>query len=238
MPAEPIEGRDDSVLVAYGSYHVSFLLGAGALAVCLLAGFHYVLVEHSRLPGIGLNVLGQAERQMAQGDYEGALQQYRMAARISPWDRGTAERLARAMSSRGTSDAEAAAWRAVLVLDARNVEALLKVGQSLARAGRQEEAVDRFVQARALAPENVDIALSLGNALIDQGRSAAAVEAYRRALPQHASNAVLHNALGIAWVHEGRFDDAIAEFVTAASLSADPDIAENLERARRGIGPS
>ena len=50
--------------------------------------------------------------------------------------------------------------------------------------------------------------------------------------------APLRNALGIAWVHEGRFDEAIAEFATATSLSNDPDIAENLARARRGIGPS
>jgi tetratricopeptide (TPR) repeat protein len=242
MPVHPTEAARDGARRTYDGYHIAFVLGAGLFAACLVAGFRYTLVEHSALPSVRLNAFDQAERQMGRGETGRAVQQYRMAARISPWDLETALRLARVASTAGTPQAEAAAWRSVLALDARNVEARLRLGQSLARAGQAQEAVEQLVQARALAPEHLDIALSLGDTLLDQGQPGAALEAYRRALPRHDASAELHNALGIASARAGRYDDAVAEFSVATRLSPDRSIAENLERARaegvRAKGPS
>jgi Flp pilus assembly protein TadD len=216
----------------YDGYHLVFLLGVGLFLVCLVVGLGYSLAWRHRLPGIGFNLFAQADDMMARGESNRALQEYRTAARISPWDRDPATRLARALGSAGSPDAALAAWRSVIAIDSHSAEATLRLGQGLARAGRFEEAADRFAQTLVITPGNLDNILGLGDALLDQGQTAAAVEAYRRGLPRHASSAVLHNALGIAWTKAGRFDEAVVEFAAAATLSSDPTIAANLARAR------
>jgi tetratricopeptide (TPR) repeat protein len=120
-------------------------------------------------------------------------------------------------------DAEAA-YRQVLALDPRHVEALNNLGTVLQAQGQFVAAAACLERALALAPEVGVLHFNLANALRSSGDDTRAMAAYRRALILLPNFAACHNNLGQLQLEAGDRDAAQRSFEEAAG--ANPDYAD------------
>lgn len=91
------------------------------------------------------------------------------------------------------------------------------------RAGRREEAIAAFQEARSLDPENAEILSNLGAALLSAGRVEPAEEPLRRALRLDDGFAPARANLGAMLLLKGESEEALKQLEAAAKL--DPNLA-------------
>ncbi len=92
------------------------------------------------------------------------------------------------------------------------------LGNTLAEAGRADEAVAHFEAALKLRPDYPLAESNLGDQLNKLGRSTEAIPHLERALQREPNYAGAHNNLGIAFMATGRAAEGMVEFSTALRL--------------------
>ena len=98
---------------------------------------------------------------------------------------------------------------------------LLDLGKELARSGRNEAAIDCYVEALAIDPHYDKAHYELGVVLTACGRPDEAVEHYREVLKTDPRDAPTHNNLAVLLVAQGRLDEALTHY--RAALEGEPD---------------
>ena len=112
-----------------------------------------------------------------------------------------------------------------------NSMAITVLGSELARAGRLEEAIERYKTALSYQPDLPEAHFFLGNALEQQGHLEEATREYESALHSAGLRAQVHVRLGVVFARQDRVADAIRHYTEA--LRWDPDLVlahQNLAR--------
>ena len=98
------------------------------------------------------------------------------------------------------------------------------LGNTLAAAGRIDEALDEHAKAVQTGPNRPESYNDLGNALRAAGRLDDAIKAYEMAIRVYAGYPLGHRNLGVALGEKGRMSEAIREFGEAVRLKPhDPE---------------
>jgi Flp pilus assembly protein TadD len=129
------------------------------------------------------------------------------------------------LEARGTRNYLAAAWvdteslfRYMIQYAPRSPTLHSHLGNTLAAAGRIEEALDEHAKAVQVGPNRPEAYNDLGNALRAAGRLDDTVNAYAMAIRVSPNYALGHRNLGVALGEKGRMTDAIKEFGEAVRL--------------------
>jgi Flp pilus assembly protein TadD len=109
-------------------------------------------------------------------------------------------------------------------------EAQNKVGETLARRGKLDEASVAFREAIRLNPDNALYHHNLGSALFAKGDMDQAIRAYKEAIKRKPAFAAAHVNLGHSLMRCGKLDQAVTAFKDSIRLK--PDLAE----AQGGLG--
>ena len=159
-------------------FFVTSLLFFALLGASLI----YRLGQDRKAPGLALNYLEDADRLLAAGDYQGALEQYRIVSRIAPDDDRTWLRIGVAARSAGRADEAAAAFTRLLRLGAQRAIAHQMLGTIYLEQQRIEESIRHSRAAIALQPRFALAYSNLATALLRKGDTSAAIANYREAL--------------------------------------------------------
>jgi tetratricopeptide (TPR) repeat protein len=116
-----------------------------------------------------------------------------------------------------------ALWEHALEVTAGNHRAESNLAHALARQGRLDEAVARYVAALRIEPDFAEAHNNLGLVLADQGKVGEAMSHYSEALRVLPDYLEAHNNLGVALMGGGRDTEAIRHFSEAVRI--DPTVA-------------
>ena len=122
---------------------------------------------------------------------------------------------------------ELSIWQETLAQRPHQSQAYQKVGVSLARLGRLDEAINYYQQAIHLNPNDAAAYNNLGNAMADAGRLPDAIEYYSQAIKSKPRYPEAHNNLGLALARSGRLAEAIEHYEQALKLNPDSAAAHN-----------
>ncbi|MBI4623154.1 MAG: tetratricopeptide repeat protein [Verrucomicrobia bacterium] len=120
-----------------------------------------------------------------------------------------------------------ALWRDTLAHNDGAAMAWLNLGDTLAKQGRHQEAIDCFTRATQIKPADPDGWNDMGCEMILAGSPAAAIPKLERALALKPGFAAAHNNLGNALRAVGRSAEAIAHYRRAIALKFDYGEAHN-----------
>ena len=183
---------------------------AGALALC------QDIVRRSPEMPLALTQLAALERE--QGDLAGAVATARRALALSPEDPATAALLGRYLNDAGRA-------REVVELLAPfaktldpSVDVLMAWGVALAQAGRPNEALAAFGQAREMDPSNAMALVDIGTVHLMARDFPRARSAFEAALALNAGLARAHNSLGVIAAETGNPAEAIERWKRAVEL--------------------
>ncbi|MSU47555.1 MAG: tetratricopeptide repeat protein, partial [Opitutus sp.] len=121
-------------------------------------------------------------------------------------------------------------WRTTLARNATANMAWLNLGASLAKQGRDDEAISSFLRAAAIRPDDAEARNDAGWGLIAAGYPAAAIPLLEHVLRFKPEHAEAHNNLGNALRKLGRLEEALTHY--ARSLELRPNSAD----ARNNLG--
>jgi len=117
-------------------------------------------------------------------------------------------------------DSEAVlAYQRALVLEPRNVEALVGLANTLQRLGRLEEALQVWQRVIAAAPGRGEAYINQGNVLYDLQRYEDALARYTRALQHAPNNALAYRQVGRVLLKLARFEEALAAYQQASVIA-------------------
>jgi protein O-GlcNAc transferase len=121
--------------------------------------------------------------------------------------------------------------------DPPDLDVLTAYGVALAAAGRRQEALALFEQARADHPTNAMVLVNVGTVLLMGGDLAGARQAFEAALGVDRDVARAHNSLGVIAAREGRLPEAIERWKRGAELDPhDYQTLFNLGSTLWGVG--
>ena len=164
-----------------------------------------------------------------EGKTREAIEHYETAIRIDPDDTTARAYLEEALRRAGGPPAPEGALK--------SPDQLNDAGVTLARAGRVDEAIDRFREAIVRKPDLVRAHVNLGLALESRGRAEEGAASYRRALELDPNDAEAHASLGAALAATGRYQDAIDHYESALRARARyPEALNNYGSALIAIG--
>ncbi|WP_414444194.1 tetratricopeptide repeat protein [Burkholderia sp. 22PA0106] len=128
-------------------------------------------------------------------------------------------------------------YRAALVANPSDADALHLFGVLRHQQGQNQEAADLVGRAVALRPNDAALHLNLGNALRALGRIDDAIDRFRNALTLAPDFSLAHYNLGNAYAAQERHEDAADAFERALRLSpGDASIHNNLGNALNALG--
>lgn len=159
------------------------------------------------------------------GRVDEGLAELRTFIRLAPSDAAVAparDLIGRVLETRGQLDAAAAEFSKILMLDPRNVRALVFLGDVRLRQGRTAEEIDAYERARAIDPSVGGDGSVLGRlavALASVHRLNDGVAVAQDAVIQHPDTAVLQKVLGQLLAMNGRVADSVAHFRRAVELA-------------------
>ncbi|HUS05175.1 MAG TPA: tetratricopeptide repeat protein [Bryobacteraceae bacterium] len=192
----------------YLSYRVHSSLGARAVADLVKAA-----PDSARLHQI------TAELLEAEGDFTGAVAQYRKALEMEPKLPGGSRALGVALMNNVNDEASRreaqTCFERELVLDPNDGLSEYQLGELLWLSGRREEALRHFTRAIELQPNFPHALIAAGKVMIASGQALRAVELLERAVAVDASNEVAHYRLAQAYQKLGnqqRASQELAEF--------------------------
>lgn len=126
-----------------------------------------------------------------QGDFSGAIDEYKIALRLAG-DKSI-----------------------------RKVDLLRNLGAALLRLRMLQEAIDVFMEAKTLAPWNPDVLNNLAIAFLDAGRDQEAFDHARLAIAAHATHGGAQNTLGEIYLKKNDYAKALESFLRAIKLNPD-----------------
>ena len=198
---------------------------ANNLGVALLEQFDYMGAADAfrralrANPAVAIARINLAIALLYVPDLDGAEREANEAARRLPDDPHPPYLLGLIERARGGREAQArAAFERVLQIDARDVGALINLGQIDLQGQRYAEAIDRFRSAVAEEPYSVTATYNLGLALTRAGRREEGQQAMQR------SEAVRAGGYGIVfsanYLEQGRYAEAVV------STGAEPELVD------------
>jgi len=174
-----------------------------------------------------LDLLGQAL--MEGGRVDDAMTVLERAKTVDPGDYEVRRRLAEGHYARKEYEAAVVEAREALRLNDRNAESRSILGASLARLGRQGEAIASFQEAIAQRPNEAALHYNLGLALQSAGRVSEASSSYVRAVALDPASVPPRLALARLLSAGGDAKGARAQLEAAAAAApGDPEVLENL----------
>jgi Flp pilus assembly protein TadD len=129
--------------------------------------------------------------------------------------------LARVFARLGDVGACALAWRKVVTLSPRDMEAQGALGVALSMLGRHEEAIEILEVVALIEPNTAEHISNLGVAHYRSGRLVDAEKFFEMALELEPNEAAGWSNLGAMLTDLGRFDEAREALVKAAAISPD-----------------
>ena len=153
-----------------------------------------------------------------EGDAAGALERYRVAARIDPANFVAHYNLGNAAFRRGDFEGAIPHYQQAVRIKPDYTEAQVNWAISLDNLGRAEEAIKRFRAAlegkspRARSKAVIEARFSLANALVRTGRFDQAIEEYRRLLKVKPTHIRARYNLAYFLKQQNRIEEAVAEF--------------------------
>ncbi len=155
------------------------------------------------------------------GDKEEAIRHFVLASDLDPASPEASLNLAKLYLGTGAIDEAAARFRIVLKRDARNIEALLGMGQVAASRQQAEKAAGWFNRARVAAPENPAswvYLINLKGAQDDYKGAIALAEDFLKQYPEHY---MIRRALGLAQVKANKLTDATQSYEILTDTAPD-----------------
>jgi tetratricopeptide (TPR) repeat protein len=166
-------------------------------------------------------------------DFAGAIDAYAHAVDVNPNDVVLHKLLAGALMRQDRPDEALAEFVAVLLIDPRDGDALVGIGQVHLSAGRAAEAADTFRRATDMSPGNSEARYALASALAQLGRTDEATQHFARVEQEQQRaladrrRALSHDVLkeeAALRASEGKFDTAITLYERALAVSSDPAV--------------
>lgn len=104
--------------------------------------------------------------------------------------------------------------------DSNPADLLYNWGNTLAHAGRFDQAISAYDRALVIVPDTPELLLNRGNALFELGRHSEALASYDSALMRAPGNPVLWNNRGNALSELGHKDEAMESFSKALAIDS------------------
>ena len=165
-----------------------------------------------------------------QGDYDGAIAQFRKALGLRADDVRAHRTLADVLFNKSDLDGASAEYREALRLNPEDSRAHQSLGDLLLRKKDSAGAAAQYREASRIDPNNVEAHHGLGNILLADGDAAGAIKEYREAVRLKPDDPEAHNNLGIALYYNDDTNGATVEYREALRLK--PDYGE----AHRNLG--
>jgi len=166
----------------------------------------------------------------AEGNFSGAVTEWRRALRLAPHDAGALTGLGRALARAGQTEEAKRRLQEAVALDPENAEAWNNLGVLLAGEGRQEEAMRHYRRALGARPNFAQAHYNLGRLLLRAGKLEEAIGHWRKAAELSPQSAEVCNNLATLLAASGKLDEAIEAWRRA--VRADPALKE----AHLGLG--
>ena len=155
----------------------------------------------------------------AQGDWDGAFDQYTESRQNDPGFPETRNRLAAVLIHSDDGFNAIAEARTALSMDPKNSEAYDALGLGLQLDGDDEAALHAFRESLARHPNNAVVYYHIGQALQDEDETQAAMAAYRSSLRLDPAMWEAHSGLAQTLHGLGKLDEAIAEYREAKRVA-------------------
>jgi tetratricopeptide (TPR) repeat protein len=161
-----------------------------------------------------------------QGDYDGAIADYKSAIAKEARDVATHFRLAVVLRRVRKFDDAGAELDRVAAVDKDYPGLSLERGLLFEEAGDVEKAIDQFKSALARAPDDPDLQLRVGSAYVVIGRPDDALPMLRKVLEKRPTSAEAHHYIGRALMLRGRAEQVDALRYLKRAVDLDPNRAE------------
>ncbi len=127
--------------------------------------------------------------------------------------------LASDLMKKNQFEAAAAEWKKAIELNPAEAKPYNNLGMSLARTGKEPDAIPQFEKALELSPEYPEAHNNLGVALVGQKKVAEAIVHFEKAIDLNRSYGSAYGSLGSALIQQGRVSDAIPALRKAIELN-------------------
>lgn len=162
----------------------------------------------------------------AQGDYDGAIAQYRSSLTKDPKDVATHFRLAVVLRRVRRFDDAGTELNQVAAVDKDYPGLSLERGLLYEESGDVDKAIEQFKTALARAPDDPDLQLRVGAAYVVIGRPDDALVMLRKVLEKRPTSAEAHHYIGRALMLQGVSQQADALRYLKRAVDLDPNRAE------------
>ncbi|MBM4339138.1 MAG: tetratricopeptide repeat protein [Deltaproteobacteria bacterium] len=190
---------------------------AGAGTVDAL--FSAVSPQHDRYEEMANHALSRGIDFYHQGNYEGAVKEFRRSIGLSPYSPYTANGyryLVQSLLKLNRTDDALKAYRQAIKLDPINDSYHVQLGNLYFSLGRYEEAKAEYTEAVKIDSTSTLNRYSLGQAYLQTGQYTEAEQAFKTVNAHSPGEAAF--ALGQTYHRMGRYDDAVTELKSAVSL--------------------
>ncbi len=161
-------------------------------------------------------------------DYDAGIEEYQKAIKLNPDNEWTSV-VCQAQGAiyqqiKGNQDAAIVAYQTSTVLDPKNVDAYIALGEVYHEKGDIKKAIENYCEAVNLDPVNANTYCSLGLALWEKDCVSESIVAYQKAIELDSKEAITYNNLGIVYLDgTGQIDEALNMFNEA--LKRNPNYA-------------
>jgi tetratricopeptide (TPR) repeat protein len=157
------------------------------------------------------------------GDKEGAVEQFRAAIKANPKEPNVHFGLAYVLWTQKKYDEAIPEYKAELVNDPKNNQAMIYLGDTYVRLDQFDEGRAMLERADRYQTTNPLIHLDLGIAYMETGNKDAAVREFNRTVTLEPDNVTAHFRLATLYRTMGKKDEAKAEFAKANTLNREHD---------------
>jgi tetratricopeptide (TPR) repeat protein len=158
------------------------------------------------------------------GDYDGAIEEYRKALALRPDMADAHHKLGAILYQKGDYEPALAEFRKAVAAKPDLADAHHNIGVILDRKGDYDAAIAEYRKALAANPQLAESRYNLGADLDRQGDYEAAIAEYRKAVAAKPDLADAHYNLGVDLDRKGDYDAAIGAYQKA--LAAMPDMTD------------
>jgi tetratricopeptide (TPR) repeat protein len=148
----------------------------------------------------------------SKGQFDMAIEQYRIASRLMPDDAGVYFNLGRAYFSKGLVDMAIEQYQTALSLKPDYAKAHNNLGEAYMYKGQFDMAIEEYRIALRLMPDDAEAHYNLGEAYMYKGGMDMAIEEYQTALSLKPDDPKAHFNLGVIYLGNGSMARAKAEF--------------------------
>ena len=115
--------------------------------------------------------------------------------------------------------------------DPGNVNAWIKLGNTLMDSARYSEAVDAYQKALDIDPKNVDVRVDMGTCYRNSGKPDVAIKEFKKAIEINPKHINAHKNLAVVLAYDFRNkEEAIREFEKTLQLAPNDPDAEQLKQ--------